>query len=939
MDAKTIKRIQSEISQGNFEVFFNVPSEEEQYQLSTVLFGESLVNGLPKQNGIDFKNLKLSIQRIILAILAKGEVGFKKEVAWQRERKNVNTIRRSSTSSSSSSSNTGGWGGKWMSSVTSMVTSTTTQEKTSKIEDFRVDLTSDDWDVDDDTAGFAHLESSSIYSMTMQYISSSGNWPFAKLSFCGCSVLTKDILIQIIGKCPNVTILDIRHCPLMDAEIVQTLRFEYPNILLIKSDFNKVYRGHSNTGDEKNVDNLPDSSRVTTVSTWVYRRLTNKDELEYIRRRWEYPQQVLLGSSSHGVTLVDAQSILTIPEDYFRRIADPILLNTTIFASTSTTRDHDQIYGTMWTDYRTDRRLGYDIQTVIEIYRKDPDEFHEKGSYIENPNYGIHGTTGVGDLPCLRVLDATLGQIVKDDYGRTCGWILSVTDGSDHPMDDQEQIQIARVAAMVCEQMAASLSSRMLGMHSSKGIRQEATPMEFTQSSMASIMSDVGDKVLDEISKDQVIDYVGAGNVTVCIRPSSLCPNTSNPNSFVIDTSSVGDCFAIVYHPNRLNENGRYVDILAMPKLFLTHTNTVTGNKDYQPYSITRISKHDESSFNNPDITGSSNMWMVDYHHYDSCQYGDMIFLMTDGCWEQFSQQWIEINKDELKEGEHPYMKPDLDIIAIETCLQQCHDTSESGNNTIKRCIKSYVKALRDEILKLSELNRQELSKQLHICREYRDSEDFQEELYVQKDNDTGRFSFVSWNDCRLHHKHNIPDNVIEAVEYIIKYEKFNDNIPFITILDHKPSLGDDCTILGFALPSRVGEDIVEDVIELRVNAPKYERKDCYEKILTQPYTNKLECGRQLSTELESDSIDKNMLLLNHVDDLLQYVGNKTIKLNKHDKSVKNNFIIHRGDDDDEDCGEEVLKYPSEWIVRAKEAANHVLVTPEPKNTGTKGEN
>jgi hypothetical protein len=258
-----------------------------------------------------------------------------------------------------------------------------------------------------------------------------------------------------------------------------------------------------------------------------------------------------LGSITHGITLIDSQAISTKPQDYKRRLCDAITVADTTFASLATTRN-DQCFATMWTDYRTDRRFPYDIENLQRFY--ECGKFPEMASFLENPLDGIRGTESEGSLPCLRCLDAALMHIAKDKYRRCCGWILSLSDGYDHPFDDREQIEISKAAAKICQQMAISISDFIQNMH-----RTSSETMNLSKEWMVDTMSNVGSNVLQDIRGNGILDYVGSGNVTVCVRPAaSTCspslPDNSNihnrRSSFVIDTLSVGDCLAFIYDPS-----------------------------------------------------------------------------------------------------------------------------------------------------------------------------------------------------------------------------------------------------------------------------------------------------------------------------------------------------------------------------------------------------
>ncbi len=141
-----------------------------------------------------------------------------------------------------------------------------------------------------------------------------------------------------------------------------------------------------------------------------------------------YPIELILGDEDKGIDLIDASYVITNPKDYQRRICDPLSVEGLTFASLASRRD-SELFATMWSDYRTDRSLGYDLKTAKP-------------------------TT----LPTLRVLDAAVGRIVKDVNHMTRGVILSCSDGYDHPIEPREQQEIGKTACAVSREMVKVIS-------------------------------------------------------------------------------------------------------------------------------------------------------------------------------------------------------------------------------------------------------------------------------------------------------------------------------------------------------------------------------------------------------------------------------------------------------------------------------------------------
>lgn len=483
---------------------------------------------------------------------------------------------------------------------------------------------------------------------------------------------------------------------------------------------------------------------------------------------------------------------------------------------------------------------------------------------------------------------------MKDKHHRTCGWVLSLSDGFDHPMDDYEQIQIAKAAAMVCNQMVFSLSQILRTADDNENLGD----ILISRESMAASMATVGNNVLQEIRSNGVVDYVGAGNATVCIYPAP------GKNAYSLDVIAVGDCLAFIFHPSKQSQSTEIIQIVSRPKLFLVHTNPVTGAKEYQPFSATRMMNVAET---NSGKDNKAAWWMIDHIHCENIESGAMIFLMSDGCWEKFSEEWIEIEPNPDADNEHPSMVPKLDVAAIASCLQQCHGNiqsqiiQEKGDNAGQCGIQYYVSALRNEVLVRAEMKRKMLHNALETCRAYRNSSSFDENRFVHVDAETGKRRFVSWKDCQESFSLEIiPIQVRNAVQYIIQVEKFSEDVPFITVLDHKPSLGDDCTILGFALPSSVGEQIVEDLVEIRAHTTKSDGRDTF-------YHNML-----YHSQIPEPNVTEQDIC-----GILDQVQLKKYNFLLNDCSIHNDYVIHRGDDL---CKTFLPKYPVEWIHRTKKA-------------------
>jgi hypothetical protein len=330
-----------------------------------------------------------------------------------------------------------------------------------------------------------------------------------------------------------------------------------------------------------------------------------------------YPEHLLLGSITHGITLVDPSALTTLPIDYCRRIEDPITLESTTFASLENGRSQDQCYATMWSDYRTAKCQPYSLDLVVDIYRAYPQAFHSLGNFIENKAEGINGIECDEKeyLPCQRCLDAVAMEIVRDKSHRTMGWVLSISDGYDYPPSDRMQIKIAKAAALVCEEMIKTVRGTI-----------ELPATSLSKDELTSRMAKVGDDVLQTVQANEGREYVGVGNTTVCVhvRPASIPEDAvvalepTRP-ALLIDTISVGDCLAFLYHPS-----SQSIDILACPKKHLANVHSVTRTKDYQPFSVTRLSQKQDHE----------QLQMVEHSHHASDHFGSMLFLMTNGCWD-----------------------------------------------------------------------------------------------------------------------------------------------------------------------------------------------------------------------------------------------------------------------------------------------------------------
>jgi hypothetical protein len=265
---------------------------------------------------------------------------------------------------------------------------------------------------------------------------------------------------------------------------------------------------------------------------------------------------------------------------------------------------------------------------------------------------------------------------------------------------------------------------------------------------------------------------------------------------------------------------------------------------------------------------------------------------------EHFSDGWEE-NANEQ------FMIPKLRIDALLQCLQECCYQSSVRKEVTIPNIQDYVNALRNKALHQSEIRRQEIHRHVKICQDFMASRMFKEEHYLNSENRKP----LSWKECQNNGEISIC--LREAIVFLIETEHFTEDVPFLMVLKHQPSIGDDCAVLGFALPKCLDEVMTRDLLEVCLHAENEQgRQYCYRKILSEP-------------ERYGVNIENQESFKKHLDNLFDDMECKPAKvIHESKRAVNNNFIIHRGDNDNTRT---LYKYPAYWINRVKKDVHAVI--------------